>query len=113
MRCCSMQTNGVAPAVLPPATERSLTMSASGRAIETGPKWGGRILRAVLWVVPGAVLALLPKCPMCLAAYAALIMGSGISLTTARLAWWFLAAGSMAALAYLAASAARNAWRSF
>jgi hypothetical protein len=35
------------------------------------------------WIIPGAILATLPKCPICLGTYIALWSGLGLSLSAA------------------------------
>src|SRR5262245_20633545 len=47
------------------------------------PKPGRRFVEVAEWIVPSAILALVPKCPMCLAAYIALWTGVGLSLSAA------------------------------
>lgn len=50
----------------------------------TGPvTFRQRIVKAVRWLLPGITLALLPKCPICLAAYVAIGTGFGLSVTAA------------------------------
>jgi hypothetical protein len=56
------------------------------------------------WLLPGATLVLLPKCPACVAAYVALATGIGISLPTAG---WLRAAIIVCSITWLAVVSVR------
>lgn len=61
--------------------EHSCCHGTSGSAGENRKR--RRVLRSTKWIAPAAVLALLPKCPMCLAGYIALATGFSVSLSAA------------------------------
>jgi hypothetical protein len=47
--------------------------------------WLRRASGVARWILPGVLLALMPKCPLCLAAYVALCTGFTLSFSSAHL----------------------------
>jgi hypothetical protein len=72
-------------AASPPAV--AITDQAAAASIASGRDGASLVTRrtrgAAAWALPSVALALVPKCPMCVAAYLAIGSGLGVSLTTA------------------------------
>jgi hypothetical protein len=72
----------------------------AGRKANQAAPWLRRIGEAAEWLLPGTALALLPKCPMCVAAYVALGTGFVMTPASAHLLLWTVTAVCIGALAY-------------
>jgi Flp pilus assembly protein TadB len=95
-RCCEI---GVSNSRL----EMPVAQSRGERPRTRRPSMARRYLNTAGWLVPGAILALMPKCPMCLAAYVAVWTGVGLSLPAAANLRLLLLVLCVGALLYLAA----------
>jgi hypothetical protein len=60
-----------------------------------------RAWRSLQWLFPTTLLVLMPKCPLCVAAYVALFTGMGISVATARWIQILMLVFCLTSLAYL------------
>lgn len=57
----------------------------SGHEARQQKSWLRRVGGVAGWILPSALLALIPKCPICLAAYVALCTGFTMSGSSARI----------------------------
>jgi hypothetical protein len=60
-----------------------------------------RAWRCIQWLFPATLLVLMPKCPLCVAAYVALFTGIGISVSAARWIQILMLVLCLTSLAYL------------
>ena len=79
---CTLPVGAICPcrriAASPPAAAAPIARGRAGERPVTRRTRG-----AAAWALPSVALALVPKCPMCVAAYLAIGGGLGVSLTTA------------------------------
>jgi hypothetical protein len=61
-----------------------------------------RAWRSIQWLFPATILVLIPKCPLCVAAYVALFTGVAISVSTAQWIKILMVVFCLGSLAYLA-----------
>ena len=83
----------------PPAQNRCDGKNPAGLPRRTGLL--RRAGRGIQWLFPAALLVLMPKCPLCVAAYVALFTGIGISASTARWIRVLMLACCLISLGYL------------
>ncbi len=80
-------------------------MATDNQPTSPSPRPGAitRAVRALRWIAPGVGLALIPKCPACLAAYLALGTGMAVSLNAAealRVGLFLICGGALAVLIF-------------
>lgn len=62
------------------------------RNLKSAAGWRQRVGVGIQWAVPVCILALVPKCPVCVAGYVLLFTGIGISTSAASTLRWGLIA---------------------
>jgi hypothetical protein len=82
------------------------TASSGSETVAARKSLGRRCAKTASWIIPGVALALMPKCPMCFAAYVALGTGIALSTSTAAYLRWGLIILCALSLSFLLARTA-------
>jgi len=85
-----------------PSSPKPPSAPPSHKGFRAARKTVGKTARKTGWLFPGILLVLMPKCPICLAAYIALVTGISIPITAATWLRGSLLAGCIGALVWLA-----------
>lgn len=109
MGCCR---TGRVRAELESGAAISCGLSASGGrpSVDWRSRWTRRLVGLATWAAPVAALALIPKCPACIAGYVLLLTGVGPSVPAAAGVRWALVAVCALGLVYLVLRAVRRAF---
>jgi hypothetical protein len=91
-----------------PASEGTADRPRTSASDSRRSRFVSRGFRLVNWLVPGTILAIVPKCPMCFAAYTAGVTGLGMSLSTATYVRLLLVTVCLGSLAYLVVTSMRR-----
>ena len=85
--CCRGRAEKTVPCNVPAQSSAPAEEAASVTNVSAGKPTGffKRVIRFIKPVIPAFLLALVPKCPFCLAAYVALGTGIGLSVASAKL----------------------------
>jgi hypothetical protein len=87
---------------------REIAVVRTADKVTQSPTFARRCSEIAGWMVPSAILVLLPKCPACLAAYIAIGTGIGLSVPAATCLRMVLVILCVASLSYVAAKPARR-----
>mgnify|MGYP001798757549 CR=1 FL=1 len=69
-----------------------------------------RAASTLRWIVPGAILVVVPKCPLCIVAYVVAATGIGLSVSTAESIRILLIIVCLVPLAYLSVRLVSQGW---